>query len=160
PALSGATPYPRLRRRYLPPTSGWGTHPWLYAAVGDAAVPSPNLRLGDSSRAPPRSRLRQCLPPTSSCGTYPWPPASRPSGRLLAGSAPFWRVLQERGGLLHRFPECNPVVVVGHHDVRRCQPGIPTGLGGHARPCVLRGHAPLDEPGQAYVVGAVDDEPW
>src|SRR5690606_5321350 len=88
PPVGGLIPgsTPRLgMRRYLPIPGS--------TAVGDAAVPSPNLRLGDSSRAPPRSGMRQCLPPTSSWGTYPWPPAFRPSGRLLAGSAPFWRVL-------------------------------------------------------------------
>src|SRR5690606_3803910 len=54
PAASSPLPPPPLgsasfRRRYRPPASGWGTNP---LPPPSAAVPSPNLRLGDYSPTP------------------------------------------------------------------------------------------------------------
>src|SRR5690554_5974334 len=79
------TPYPRLRRRYLPPCFAWGTDPFRLALHGglihplpppSAAVPSPTPCGRGGLVVSASAFARRHLSPLRSWGTHPISPRS------------------------------------------------------------------------------------
>src|SRR5690554_1293792 len=93
------TPYPRLRRRYLPPCFAWGTDPFRLALHGglihplpppSAAVPSPTswgTNPGSAAVPSPTPCGRERLIPSLHALSWGTDPGSRFLPRLCWGSA-------------------------------------------------------------------------